>query len=191
MLLSLLAILAAAPADDGRFWRTDQRTPQGRTHRGLLPQLGSVVSGVPFFSFAPTGGAGLGGNCSCTDVTDATGAIPMSMTRASVGFCGDETNQAFALCAVDKPRIIDGAYLREPAATNNLIRTDDLSYVLWGNNGVTLTPGQADPLGGTGATRVQTTACPTVGNLFVVYQSAGLFPTTNVSASVAAQSHEA
>ncbi len=186
MFSALIAAIVLSAPYDGRFKRFESRKIEGRSSRGFLASSGSaaVAPYVPLLSFAPTGGAGLGGNCSCADVTDATGAVPLSMTRASDGFCGDETSQAFALCAVDKPRIINGAYLREPASTNYVVRTDNLTHPSWANSSTTLTAGQADPLGGTGATRVQTAACPTVGNLFVVYQSPGAFGTTDVSASV-------
>ncbi len=180
-MLALLPLVLLT-ASDGRFWRTDQRTPEGRTHRGFQAVNSPGGPGAaPFFSFAPASGAGLGGNCSCSGVTDATGSIPMAFSRATQALC--VSGQTFAMCDADEPRIQDGAFLREPAATNLFTRSDLFSAGIWAKSGITVTEDYAlSPLGTMTADRVEIPACPSNGTFNVIYQ--GVTTSTGTAAQV-------
>lgn len=184
MILALL-ISAALTAPTPRFKRFDSRKIEGRSSRGFLSvATSSAAPYVPMFSFAPASRDGIGvSDCLCENVTSADGLTALSMSRgSSLGFCAVESSQTFAECAADRPRIQNGAYYMEPAATNNVLRNGDLTNPAWGNIATTRTAGQTDPLGGTNATRIQNAACPIVGTFIVVFQNpAGV---TNTAASV-------
>lgn len=179
-MLALLPLVLLA-ASDGRFWRTDQRTPEGRTHRGFQAMQSTGAGFVPAFWFAPPSGAGLGGNCGCVPVTDSTGLIPFSFTRASVALC--VSGQTFAECPIDTPRIQNGAFLEESASTNLFTRSDLFSAAIWAKSGITVTEDYAlSPLGTMTADRVQIPACPSNGTFNVIYQ--GVTTTTGTAAQV-------
>ncbi len=63
----LILLLSSVSFGQGRFDRFNPRTDQGRSHRGF------EQSGLAFFEFAPTSGAGMGSACACAAVTGAKG----------------------------------------------------------------------------------------------------------------------
>lgn len=180
--LALFVVVSSPP----RFWRTDQRTQQGRSTRGLKQASASAVAGfTPLFSFAPSNAAGVGSDCACAAVTDASGAVSLSFTRSSSALCIPASGN-FAECSSNQPRIQNGAFLREAAATNYVLRNEELDNAAWyklgaGGSAPTVTAGFADPMGGTTAERVQIDACPSGGNYSIVGQN---FSINRSSASV-------
>lgn len=178
---AIATVLVAAPQKPGRFTRFNSRAETGRSGRGL--QQAATSSGgssfTPLFSFAPSGGAGLGSDCACpASVTDATGNVTMTHTRSSAALC--VSGQTFAECDANEPRIQGGGYLMEASAINRVLRNEEIDNAVWykiatGSPGVpTVTAGQADPLGGTTAERVQIDACPTSGHYAVIGQNYSL-----------------
>lgn len=99
-------LLALALAGGGRFERTNSRTEQGRSDRGLMSSSGAL------FEFAPLSGAGMGAACACAAVTGAKGEA-LTFSRASVGSCIKGSTTALAngdmvICASGQPRVMPG-----------------------------------------------------------------------------------
>jgi hypothetical protein len=139
-----------------------------------------------FFEFAPASGAGMGTACAGTAVTGAKGEA-LSMTRGSSAMCskqgaattGIATGDLVA-CSNDTPRIEASngvlSYLREPGATNNVRRSQELNDGSWakvGSAGVPVVTANyaVAPDNTMTAERVQFNAC-TPGLDSVVYQPA-------------------
>lgn len=122
-------LLALALAGGGRFERTNSRTEQGRSDRGLMSSSGAL------FEFAPASGAGMGTACACAAVTGAKGEA-LTFSRASVGSCikGSTTSLAngdMVICASGQPRVMPGGdgtgglgLLVEGAGTNVVTRSE-------------------------------------------------------------------
>lgn len=122
-------LLALALAGGGRFERTNSRTEQGRSDRGLMSSSGAL------FEFAPLSGAGMGTACACAAVTGAKGEA-LTFSRASVGSCikGSTTSLAngdMVICASGQPRVMPGGdgtgglgLLVEGAGTNVVTRSE-------------------------------------------------------------------
>lgn len=157
--LATLALLScAAWARDGRFERTNSRTPQGRSERGFLGDS------YAFFEAFPASGAGAGAACACTTPTGAKGEA-LTFTRASNGTCTKTATGGLAtsgiangdlvVCSSNQPRTeYDGAgtlgLLVESARSNVLLRSDALTNAAWADVGTpNATDGATDPFGGT------------------------------------------
>jgi len=179
MFLALI-IAATLTAPTPRFKRFDSRKVEGRSTRGFPASNSAVADYVPMFSFAPAGGAGLGGDCSCAEVTDSTGDVAMSFTRSTAALC--VSGQTFAECPADRPRIQGGAFLMEAASTNLFTRSDLFSAGIWAKAGVTITEDYGlSPIGTMTADRLQVSACPSNGTFNLVYQ--GVTTSTGTVAS--------
>lgn len=141
----LLAVLALPGwAQTGRFDRTNSRTPQGRSTRGLLG------NSAPFSEFAPPSGEGMGTACACAAVTGTRGE-PLTFTRAGVAWC-TKNDYSLAECAANQPRIMSGTggtsplgILMEEAVLNNVTQNRDLSQAVWTKTSMTCTKTATGP----------------------------------------------
>ncbi len=135
--------------DRGRFGRTNERTAQGRSTRGLLGE------NLAFFEFAPSSGRGMGAACACTTPTGAKGET-VTVARTGAATCSKRglattgiANGDLVVCANNnEPRVepqSDGTMsLRvEAAATNVLQRFINICDAAWGNVGTPALTGQA------------------------------------------------
>lgn len=183
MIQALIILSLLAAPKPGRFSRFEKRQIEGRSARGFLASESGSSSFIPAFWFAPPSGAGLGGDCACESVTDSTGSIAMTFTRSTTALC--VSGQTFAECPIDRPRIQNGAFFMEPAATNLFTRSDVFSGGIWSKSGVTVTEDYGlSPLGEMTADRLEVNACPSGGTFNVVYQAISPASATAVSAWV-------
>lgn len=127
----LLSLVASASFGQGRFDRFNQRTDQGRSHRGFPQSSGA------FLEFAPTSGAGMGAACACTTPTGAKGEA-ISFARTTVGECYSNDGQTLTQCGVNQPRVSSGTasssvlgIWKEPVRNNAALHSRDLSQAIW------------------------------------------------------------
>lgn len=135
----LLSLVASASFGQGRFDRFNSRTDQGRSHRGFPQSSGA------FLEFAPTSGAGMGAACACTTPTGAKGEA-ISFARTTVGECYSNDGQTLTQCGVNQPRVSSGTasssvlgIWMEPARTNLILQSRDLSQAIWTKTNMTCT----------------------------------------------------
>ena len=133
----LTALLAStALAGGGRFERTNSRTPQGRSDRGLLGE-----TPLAFFEFAPNNGAGMGSACACTVPTGAKGEA-LTFTRSGSATCskvGAATtgiaNGDIVTCSGNQPRIEPSggamAVRMEAPRTNSIVQSEAIDNAAW------------------------------------------------------------
>ncbi len=169
----LLSLVAFASFGQGRFDRFNQRTDQGRSHRGFEQSSGA------YFEFAPASGAGMGTACACAAITGAKGEA-LTFTRTGNATCSKQglattgiLNGDLVVCAGDQPRVeSSGGVLGlrvEGARTNETLRSQEINNVVWATTaaGVAAPTITADfaaaPDGTTTADRMQIPACPTAG----------------------------
>jgi hypothetical protein len=151
----LITLIASASfAQAGRFGRTNQRTDQGRSTRGLLS--GSLAA----FEFAPASGAGMTSACACTAITGAKGETA-AVARTGNATCSPLgvattgiTTASLVECSANLPRVeLSGSSLGvrvEGARTNVCTRFIDYANATWADVGTpTLTGAQASPWTGT------------------------------------------
>jgi hypothetical protein len=148
IILSLF--LSGASFGQGRFDRFNQRTDQGRSHRGFEQSSGA------FFEFAPASGAGLGTACAGTNITGAKGEV-LTLTRSGTATCLKQGLAATGIAdadlvtvLADRPRV--ESYLgvlalrSEGARTNVLTRFIEPNNAAWADVGTpTPTTGLTSP----------------------------------------------
>lgn len=128
----LLLLVASAAHAEGRFQRFCSRTDTSRSDRGLR------CTQPPFFEFANSAGTGMGTECACTAVTGVKGEA-ITFTRTGAAECVSSTGQLLTQCANNnEPRVSSGqignsvlGLWTEPAATNLVLRSRDLSDAVW------------------------------------------------------------
>lgn len=150
----LLSLVASASFGQGRFDRFNQRTDQGRSHRGF------EQSSLAFLEFAPASGAGMGTACACAAITGAKGEA-LTFTRTGNATCSPLglatsgiTNASLVECSANLPRVeSSGSMLGlrvEGARTNVCTRFIDYANATWADVGTpTLTGAQPSPWTGT------------------------------------------
>lgn len=134
-------LLALALAGGGRFERTNSRTEQGRSDRGLLSSASYAL-----FEFAPASGLGMPAECSSGGVYGVLNGrelVPLTFARASTGWC---TKADYSLVEVSsgQPRVMSGTggttplgLLVEDSATNLVVHSRDLSQAAWTKSSMT------------------------------------------------------
>lgn len=189
ILLSLF--LSGASFGQGRFDRFNQRTDQGRSHRGFEQSSGA------FFEFAPASGAGMGTACACAAITGAKGET-LTFTRTGNATCSKQglattgiLNGDLVVCAGDQPRVeSSGGVLGlrvEGARTNETLRSQEIENVVWaisasGVSAPTITANFATAPDGTlTADRMQIPACPVVGNASGINQTSATIASPSTS----------
>lgn len=139
MRLALLTALVAsvALAGGGRFQRTNSRTPQGRSDRGLLgDSAGALVE------FASASGAGMTAACGCVSPSSAGGqalvfARTGSATCSKRGFATTGiANGDLVTCAGDQPRVessngLLGLRAETSSRTNSTQRSQEIDTTPW------------------------------------------------------------
>ena len=136
----LITLVAFGSFAQGRFDRTNQRTDQGRSKRGFLPQSGA------FFEFAPPSGAGMGTACACAAITGAKGEA-LTFTRAGDATCSRQglattgiANGDLVVCTANQPRVeSSGGVLGlrvEAARTNETLRSQQIENAAWTGSAV-------------------------------------------------------
>lgn len=132
-------ILAALTADAGagRFGRVNERTPQGRSSRGLPDNAGPAVE------FAPTSGVGMGAACAGATPTTSTGAA-ISFARTTVAECYSNDGQTLTQVGINVPQVSSGTATSsvlgiwmEPLRTNLVLHSRDLSQAVWTKTSMT------------------------------------------------------
>lgn len=166
----------------------------GGNNGGVSIVNNSTTIAPPLLSFADATGVGMGTACACAAVTGTKGEA-LTFTRASVGYCTKGGVAATGIatgdlipCALNTPRIATGAngllgLLKEHQRINLAIQSAHPENAAWtlanaGSVNPTVTAAFANGPCGTpngttcfAATRVQFGACPTSGNISILFQT--------------------
>ena len=133
----LITLVAFGSFAQGRFDRSNKRTAQGRSERGLPDSSGA------FLEFAGASGAGMGAPCACSAVFTAKGEATY-FARSTVAECYSNDGQTLTQCAVDQPRVSSGVATssvlgiwKEPLRGNYALQSRDLSQAVWTKTSMT------------------------------------------------------
>jgi lysophospholipase L1-like esterase len=173
-LLALVVLLLACSADSAGFGRGGGFTcPRGYIGGGLTPCTLAPYQ-YAYLEFAPPTGLDMTAECSGTAPAGAKGEA-LTFSRASAAECYASNGQTLTQVGTNAPRVSSGTATStwlglwvEPAATNSILQSRDLSQAAWAKTNMTCTRsavGMRDDANGAStctATSANATVCQTI-----------------------------